>query len=148
MERRQEQIFSRPICDIIKQRTSVRTYSDKPIGREKEEKLENFINSLNGPFDNMIRFKLINNKTISTNSNIKLGTYGVIKGASLFIAASVKKDDRAMEELGYELEKLILYATSLGIGTCWLGGTFKKGEFAKAIELKEDELPPIVTPIG
>ena len=46
------------------------------------------------------------------------------------------------------MESLILYATSLGLGTCWIGGTFKKGQFAKAIDLKGDEILPIVLPIG
>lgn len=148
MREKQDQIFSRPICDIIRQRTSVRTYISKSIAKEMEEELITFIDNLRGPFSRKVRFKLINSKTISTNSNIKLGTYGVIKGASLFVAAAVEKGDRAMEELGYEFEKFILYATSLGLGTCWLGGTFKKGEFAKAIALAEEELLPIVTPIG
>ena len=53
-----------------------------------------------------------------------------------------------MEELGYEMESLVLYATSMGLGTCWLGGTFKKGQFAKAMEVGEGEVLPIVLPIG
>lgn len=148
MENKQVQIFGRPISDIIKIRTSVRTYKNESITKEIEEKLKNFYTDLSGPFSPKVRFKLIDSKSMFIDSSIKLGTYGVIKGASFFIAAAVEKTDRNMEELGYEFEKLILYCTSLGIGTCWLGGTFKKGEFAKAIDLKEEELIPIVTPIG
>ena len=54
----------------------------------------------------------------------------------------------SLEELGYEMESLVLYATSMGLGTCWLGGTFKKGQFAKAMEVGEGEVLPIVLPIG
>ena len=50
--------------------------------------------------------------------------------------------------LGYSLEKVILYCTSLGLGTVWLGGTFNKGNFAKAVNLKENEILPIVSPVG
>lgn len=50
--------------------------------------------------------------------------------------------------LGYSLEKVILYRTSLGLGTVWLGGTFNKGNFAKAVNLKENEILPIVSPVG
>ena len=46
------------------------------------------------------------------------------------------------------MESLVLYATSIGLGTCWVGGTFKKGQFAKAMEVKEGEILPIVVPIG
>lgn len=50
--------------------------------------------------------------------------------------------------LGYSLEKVIIYCTSLGLGTVWLGGTFNKGNFAKAVNLKENEILPIVSPVG
>jgi len=36
----------------------------------------------------------------------------------------------------------------LGLGTCWLGGTFKKSEFDKAIEQKDYEILPCISPIG
>lgn len=148
MENDQFQLTDRSILDIIKARTSIRTYKKEPIRKEIEEKLKKFYTNLRGPFSPKVRFKLFNSNEMSHDSSIKLGTYGVIKGTSFFIAAAVEKADKNMEELGYELEKLVLYCTSLGIGTCWLGGTFKKGEFAKAIDLKEGELLPIVTPIG
>ena len=54
----------------------------------------------------------------------------------------------AMEAVGYVFEKLVLYAQSLGLGTCWLGGTFNRSEFAKAMELSGDEFFPIASPIG
>lgn len=53
-----------------------------------------------------------------------------------------------MEALGYSFEKLILYATSLGLGTCWLGGTFNRSGFAAAMNLKEGDLFPCISPIG
>ncbi|MFA9377832.1 MAG: nitroreductase family protein [Lachnotalea sp.] len=78
----------------------------------------------------------------------KLGTYGVIKGSQNYIGATVAKKKLAMEALGYEFEKLILYLTSLNIGTCWLGGTFNRGSFANALEVNANEIFPIVSPFG
>lgn len=72
----------------------------------------------------------------------------MIKGASFYVVGVVEKAARDLEDFGYTLEKLILYATSLGLGTCWLGGTFKKSEFGKAIEQKDHEILPCITPIG
>ncbi len=102
---------------------------------------------MKGPFEGKVRFKIIDSNA-ALSSNIKLGTYGIIKGASSFVASALEKGDMNLEELGYELESFVLYAMSLGIGTCWMGGTFKKGEFAKALELREGEILPIITPIG
>lgn len=36
----------------------------------------------------------------------------------------------------------------MGLGTCWLGGTFNRGEFAKAISLKDGMVIPAITPVG
>lgn len=34
------------------------------------------------------------------------------------------------------------------MGTCWLGGTFKRGGFAGKISINEGELLPAITPVG
>jgi len=148
MEFNNVKLFKKPITQIIKERTSIRSYNNKPLAPEVSEKVMNFLNESKGPFGIDTRFKLIDANLDHIDSNLKLGTYGVIKGTSWFIASAVKNAPNSLLELGYVLEKGILYATSLGLGTCWLGGTFKKGEFAKMMDLKEDELLPIITPIG
>jgi hypothetical protein len=46
------------------------------------------------------------------------------------------------------MELAILAATELGIGTCWLGGTFTQSSFAKKIGAHRNEFIPAVTSIG
>jgi hypothetical protein len=77
-----------------------------------------------------------------------LGTYGFIKGAAGFIAGAVQHSPKDMEDYGYLMECIILYATDLGLGTCWLGGTFHKSNFAQKIVATEKEIVPAVTPVG
>ena len=72
----------------------------------------------------------------------------MISGASHFIGAAVRQGEMDLEELGYEFEKLILHLTSLGLSTCWLGGTFKRKDFLKVMNLEEGELFPAVSPFG
>jgi len=38
--------------------------------------------------------------------------------------------------------------TSLGLGTCWLGGTFQRSPLAKKIGLSANEVMPAVSPVG
>ena len=64
------------------------------------------------------------------------------------MSSSLKKILLPAEKNWELFEKLVLYATSLGLGTCWLGGTFNRGAFASAMEMKENEIFPIVSPIG
>jgi len=147
MENKRKQIFNKPIKEVVVERTSVRSYEPKTLDDNIKKNLMEYLDGVKTPFQSKIRYKLINIKN-SENKDLKLGTYGVIKGATSFIASAIKNEDKSLFDLGYGLEKIILYAASLGLGTCWLGGTFKKGEFAKIMEIKEDEILPIITPIG
>lgn len=142
-------IFNKPINEIVSKRHSVRNYENTELSTEIKEKLQAYLDEINdsgGPFGTKVRISLIQKN--DANKEVKLGTYGVIKGANHYLVAVCKKGDYDFENLGFLFEKVVLYCTSLGLGTVWLGGTFNKGNFAKAVKLKEDELLPIVSPVG
>ena len=132
--------------DIVKARYSVRTYTGEAISSEKIEQIKNYIKTLNNPFSVKVNFSILETK--NGEDTKKLGTYGVIKGANNYIGVTVAQGELALEALGYEFEKLVLFLTSIGLGTCWLGGTFDRSNFANALEVNEKELFPIVSPFG
>lgn len=134
------------IEDVVRKRYSVRNYSEKEIGEETRDLIESFINSLENPLDKKVAYHYLNSEDMGNRR--KLGTYGVIKGASQYIGTTIKLEPLALEALGYELEILILYLASMDIGTCWLGGTFNREGFAEAMEVGEGEIFPIITPYG
>lgn len=134
------------VRETVKKRISVRSYKNEKLIKEIKEDILSYLNNIKGPFNDEIRFAMVDLN--ETDSDLKLGTYGIIRGCNVFIVAAAKNGSKSMEQLGYKLEKGILYATSKGLGTCWLGGTFKREEFKKAINLKKDEILPIITPIG
>ena len=137
------------ISAIIKKRYSCRTYSDRPIEDKILQEFSTLVNADHiGPFGNKPQFKLINLDAAASQRGGKLGTYGVIKNARLFLAGAIKDEPNAMEDYGYCKELLILKATDLGLGTCWLGGTFQSGEFANAFGLQEGYRLPTVSPLG
>lgn len=108
------------------------------------ETVSSFLESDMGcPYGSKLRFKLI-----AQSGDGNLGTYGFIGGAKNFIVGAVKDGSMCVEDYGYALERVILHATGLGLGTCWLGGTFNRSGFANAVDLGKDELMPAVTPIG
>lgn len=132
--------------EVVKARYSVRTYTGEAISSEKIEQIKNYIKNLNNPFSVKVNFSILETKNLEDTK--KLGTYGVIKGANNYIGVTVAKGELALEALGYEFEKLVLYLTSIGLGTCWLGGTFDRSSFANALEVNEKELFPIISPFG
>jgi hypothetical protein len=137
------------IIETIRMRVSCRTYSNTAIEPDKMERLtENLRSNTNAPFGGKIRFELMNFDMMDMSELKGLGTYGVIKGARQFIVGAVVDQPKAMEDSGYCMEKNILAATAMGLGTCWLGGTFNRTGFAEKMKLAEGELLPAVTPVG
>jgi len=137
-------IFKLPVYEVIEKRKSVRTFLEKPLSDQDKKELQSYMETLENPFGVEVKFSFL-----ETGEKKKaLGTYGVIKGTVDYIGAAVKKGPFALEALGYEMEKLILYAASKEIGTCWLGGTFKREDFKKAMDIEEGFLFPAITPVG
>ena len=64
------------------------------------------------------------------------------------MGVTVPDTEYAAEALGYAFEQVVLYAVSLGLGTCWLGGTFNRSAFTAAMHLEPGELFPILSPLG
>jgi len=61
---------------------------------------------------------------------------------------AIEKDVSRFEDFGYLFEETILYATSLGLGTCWMGGTFDRALFGEASGIEPGEIVPAVSPVG
>lgn len=145
--------FSKSVIEIIKERTSWRTYLDNRIESEIKIQINKILELENteSPFKNFSgnsRFQLISIPEIDPNENIKIGTYGMIKGAKYFIAGATEKSKYDLENYGYLFEAIILGLTDIDLGSCWLGGTFSRSQFSKFIQLKANEIIPAITPVG
>ncbi len=135
--------------EAIKERISIRNYSNRPLSKTLQADIENYLENIgHGPFGTKPRFQLLDLEPLDKKELRSLGTYGFIKGARLYILSSIADKPGSLEDLGYCLEKIILKATSLGLGTCWLGGTFKRASFARQMKLQPGELLPAITPVG
>lgn len=130
----------------IRKRRSVRTYDKRRVDLCMREKIMEYAEGLQNPLGPKVTFRLLDKA--SDPKGDKLGTYGIIKGAELYVGAKIKREEYAPEALGYDFEQLVLYLTDMGLGTCWLGGTFNKGAFAEAMDVQDDEIFTIVSPIG
>jgi nitroreductase len=78
-----------------------------------------------------------------------LGSYGRVTGArTAFIFVADSTSPTADEHCGYTGEGLVLEAHALGLGTCWIGGTFSKSRTSRLLELREGEVVRAVSPVG
>jgi nitroreductase len=134
---------------LIRKRFSCRTYQEKPIDPEKRSRLEDFIRDLPaGPLGTEPRFQWIAAQQGDADRLQGLGTYGFIKNPRGFVIGATGESREQLVDFGYLMEAVILRATDLELGTCWLGGTFNRSRFAAEIQVKQEEIIPAVVSVG
>jgi nitroreductase len=137
------------VLDLIKTRRSVRTYDAKKVESSKLKALSDIMEeNTKGPFGSAIRFKIIHASESTENELKKVVSYGNIKGAAIFIAGTVKTGEKSMEDFGYSMEKNVLMATSMGLGTVWLAGSLNRSNIALGMNASKDEVIPAISPLG
>lgn len=65
---------------------------------------------------------------------------------SSYVALIGPDDNASRERFGYVGEKLVLHATTLGLGTCWVAGTFDRNSVT--VPLEAGEIIHDVIPVG
>jgi hypothetical protein len=135
------------LTEAILQRHSVRTYTGEPLDDATRQKIKEYIAGLRPPFGAVCRIEVVSSP--ATSEPVKLGTYGSISGATDYLALVVTGDEPLFEAgAAYIFEQLVLFCTSLGLGTCWLGGFFSRDGFSKRLKLGPGERLRIVSPVG
>lgn len=107
----------------IGQRVSTRSYLGAGIDKDKLSVLIDEIEEGNKKYGLSISFLEDGSNSFNTFGK----SYGMFKGVrSLIVMKGPENDFHLKEKLGYVGEKVILKATALGVGTCWVGGTFER----------------------
>jgi nitroreductase len=151
MKKREDENMGSSVIEIIEKRKSVRTYESTPIEKAVYASVMDYLDkgeNLSGPFGGRADIEWIWAKGEGGGKGIKLGAYGLIHNPQAYLVGRIKNNKQALMEFGYIFHKLILFATGLGLGTCWIGGTFNRNSFAREIELGTEEIIPCITPVG
>lgn len=137
------------IMETIRRRYSCRSYETTPIPPQVRTAFSDFCAAqVRGPLGAHTRFQLVSATEEDRAALRGLGTYGFIKNPTAFVLGAVIRGPYDMEDFGFLLESIVLRATELGLGTCWLGGSFTRSSFARAIALRETEALPAVIAAG
>ncbi len=124
----------------IEGRISRRTYLETDIRPEMITALQEKIDEINAESGLHITWLADGAAALAGGKS-----YGLFRGVRALL---VLKGDAGLphlrEKVGYYGEMLILEATALGLGTCWVGGTFD----AKLLSVPEGEELVCVVPIG
>lgn len=130
------------IMEAIRQRHSVRQYTDKPLGEDVIRPLEEEIAACNK--ESGLHIQLVKNEPKAFDSF--MAHYGKFSGVTNYIAMIGKKGPDLEEACGYYGERLVLKAQQLGLNTCWVAMTYSK--IRSAFSVGEGEKLCIVISLG
>jgi len=137
------------IEQLIRARTSIRGYRNEPISQAQQDSITSFIDNLAPPpLGTPVRIKWVSGQTESSSALRRLGTYGMIKNPAGYIVGAVANTPAGVVDFGYQVELIVLELTRLGLGSCWLGGSFTKSRFAQVMGMQAGEAVPAVISVG
>jgi len=111
------------VLDAIEARVSRRVFLPTPIEPDKAERLMEMMVEINR--ERGLTFRYIENGGAAFEGLSR--SYGMFRGVRAVLALAGKPDDPdLLEKCGYYGERIVLEATALGLGTCWVAGTFDR----------------------
>lgn len=126
------------MIEIMKQRHSVRQYTDQPIEPEKRSVLDGLIRKINEEVDLHIQMIYDDPKCFDSF----MAHYGKFTGVRNYIALVGRKSPKLDETLGYYGEELVLKVQELGLNSCWVALTHGK---SKAVVGKGEKLVCLIS---
>lgn len=133
------------IIEAMKERRSVRSFNGKPLSSKIISDLKKVIKDSYSPFGGHITIRL---KTFDLKGEFKPSTYGVITGASDFFLMGIGDDEESALTAGFQFEQVVLKAWEMGLGTCWIAGTYKGSQFDQGEKWPDGESLKIICPVG
>ena len=107
--------------EALRDRHSVRKYQDRPLEESAVKALQEEISRLNS--EGNLNMQLVLNERKAFKGFL---SYGSFSNVSNYIMIVGKKSDSLEYRAGYYGEKLVLFAQSIGLNTCFVGLTYKK----------------------
>lgn len=132
------------ILQALKERHSVRSYSDKPIEASLVQELNNEINQCNK--EGGLHIQLVTNEDKAFDGF--MAHYGKFNGVKNYIALIGPKSANLDEKVGYYGERVALKAQALGLNTCWVAMTFSKGVTKSKCQIIKGEKLVCVLALG
>jgi uncharacterized protein YqhQ/nitroreductase len=138
------------ILEAIERRVSTRSYDERPIEPDRLERLLALARTASRLTGVSPRVALISGAE-QTRRVIKfiVGSYGLIQTPPYLLVAVIPEESGvARLDLGYVLEQVVLEATALGLGTCWITGTYDAQSAGDVVGLSQGEVAAAVIALG
>ena len=130
------------IIEAIQTRVSCRAFEARPLEESTLAELEAEIERINE--ESGLRFQLYGPREDGTAPDVSLKMFASKPPCYAAFVGPVGPEPE--ERLGYYGERFVLFATQLGLGTCWVAGTYEQA--TTRAEVGEGEKLHDVIPLG
>lgn len=128
------------ILEAMKNRHSVRQYTDQEIDTEIIMELQQEIDTCNQ--ESGLNIQLVTNEPGAFGGF--MARYGKFVGVKNYLALVGKKTPDLDEKAGYYGERIVLKAQQLGLNTCWVALSFSKGKSRCTVN-KDEKLACVIS---
>ena len=129
-------------------RRSVRTFERKPVPAQLLEIAKGAFDNADRISDIPLRLMLVPAAQVAHAMTGLVGSYGSMKNPPVYAIGISQEGEHDQINFGFVMEQFILACTEGGLGTCWVGGFFKKSRMDQAIPLEAGERIICVSPVG
>lgn len=133
------------IIEAMILRRSVRNFNGESLSPALRAELAQTASETTSPFGGSVTIRM---KDFDLKNGYKPSTYGMIRGAETYFLMGIGSDEASALSAGFRFEQVMLKACMLGLGTCWIGGTFKGSSFDSGQTWPDGESLKIVCPVG
>ena len=135
--------------DVIENRRSIRKYKDRPVAKEKIIKILDAARIAPSaghrqPWHFIVVEKKSTIEKLAGNQSWAATAPFMIVG----LADPVTSPSWCINDFGIAFEHIVLAATNLGLGTCWMGQTRREAEVKKLLDIPSEYKVIALTPIG
>ena len=127
--------------DAITKRRSIRAYTGEPLRGADHALVQRKIDDINSRSG--LHIEIVEDGSDAFNGMLK--SYGIFKNVCTVILLKGPTDlEDLPEKTGYYGEELILDLVDMGLGTCWVGGTYD----SRSYDIPKSEKLVAVVPVG
>jgi nitroreductase len=134
----------------MRQRVSVRSYAGRDVEPPLLDQLLDRIAMADHLTEVAPRVELVGGRdAVRRVLTFVVGSYGLVQNAPYLLAGILPVESQlARIDLGYVLEQVVLEATRLGLGTCWVTGSYDHKKAGDEVGLAPGEVAAAVCALG
>jgi nitroreductase len=138
--------FEKDLTELIRSRFSCRNFRNKKLDYSTRDELDRICKSANkGLFGEKLSLFFVE-RTGNDQREIHSGGFEYIINPLYFIAGKIENTKYAYESFGYILEQIVLKATDMDLGTCWIG--YFNPPYFYEVQLCPGEVFPAIIILG